>query len=59
MPNGATSTLVLKGSRPVGNAGARLLTTSLLNVLILKDGRVFLGAVSSSMLQATAAATPR
>ena len=59
IPNGAATKLVITGSRPVGSAGARLVTTSLLNVLILKDGRVFLGAVSPSMLQATAAATPR
>jgi outer membrane lipoprotein-sorting protein len=59
VPAGAASGLLVKASHPVGSAGARLITTSLLNVLILSDGRVFLGAVSSSMLQATAAATPR
>ena len=59
VPTGAASGLLVKASRPVGSAGARLVTTSLLNVLILKDGRVFLGAVSAAMLQSTAAVTPR
>lgn len=59
LPTGAASGLLVKDSQPVGNAGARLVTTSLLNVLLLKDGRVFLGAVSPSMLQTVAAATPR
>lgn len=59
LPTGAASGLLLESSQPVGNAGARLVTTSLLNVLILKDGRMFLGAVSPAMLQTVAAATPR
>ncbi len=59
VPSGTASGLLTKASKPVGSAGARLVTTSLLNVLILKDGRVFLGAVTPAMLQATAAATPR
>lgn len=59
IPTGAAGGLLNKASRPVGTDGARLVTTSLLNVLILKDGRVFLGAVSPAMLQSVAAATPR
>ncbi|WGZ79691.1 hypothetical protein [Arthrobacter sp. EM1] len=37
--------------------GGRLVSTSLLNVLILDDGRIFVGSVPLERLQA--AATPR
>lgn len=59
LPGGAQNALLDKLTTPVGTTGDKILTTTLLNVLILKDGRVFLGAVSPSMLEQTAAATPR
>ena len=59
LPAGPTSALLTKLTTPVGTTGNKLLTTSLLNVLVLNDGRVFLGAVSASMLEQTAAATPQ
>lgn len=59
LPAGSASALLDKLTTPVGTTGDKLLATSLLNVLILDDGRVFIGAVSASMLEQTAAATPR
>jgi outer membrane lipoprotein-sorting protein len=56
LPAGATTGLLNKASRPVGSTGNRLITTSLLNVLILKDGRVFIGPVTPTALEAIAAA---
>ncbi len=55
----ANASLLTKLTTPVGTNGDRLLRTSLVNALLLKDGRVFLGAVSSALLEQTAAATPR
>lgn len=57
LPAGSSTGLLVKASRPVGTTGDRLVTTALLNVLIRKDGRVFLGAVTPAALAATAAAT--
>lgn len=57
LPAGSMTGLLAKASQPVGSTGDRLITTSLLNVLIRHDGRVFLGAVTPAALEATAAAT--
>ena len=57
LPAGSTTGLLAKASRSVGAKGDRTITTSLLNVLILKNGRVFLGAVTPAALEATAAVT--
>ncbi|MDT4923561.1 MAG: hypothetical protein QOG01_1274 [Pseudonocardiales bacterium] len=43
---------------PVGNSGARLLHTALLNAVILADGRTFIGAVQPALLEHIAATTP-
>jgi outer membrane lipoprotein-sorting protein len=56
LPAGTTTGLLNKASKPVGTTGARLITTSLFNVLILKGGRVFVGAVTPTALEAVAAA---
>jgi outer membrane lipoprotein-sorting protein len=42
---------------PFGNDGSRLLHTTVLNVLITADGRIFAGAVSPALLQDAAAGT--
>lgn len=59
LPDGATGALLDKLATPIGSNGDRIVKTALLNVLIQPDGRAFLGAVSASMLEQTAAATPR
>ncbi|MGH8962864.1 MAG: LolA family protein [Jatrophihabitantaceae bacterium] len=59
LPDGATGALLDKLAAPIGSNGDRIVKTALLNVLIQRDGRAFLGAVSASMLEQTAAATPR
>jgi outer membrane lipoprotein-sorting protein len=56
LPAGSTTGLLNKASQPVGSTGNRLITTSLLNVLILKSGRVFVGPVTPTALEAIAAA---
>jgi outer membrane lipoprotein-sorting protein len=56
-PSGTTGVLVSKASQPVGSSGDRIITTSLVNVLMRKDGRVFVGAVTPAALEAIAAAT--
>ena len=56
LPAGSATGLLSKASQPVGSTGDRLITTSLLNVLIRKDGRVFVGAVTATALEAIAAA---
>lgn len=57
LPAGSTTGLLTQASQPVGTKGDRLITTSLLNVLIQHNGRVFLGAVTPAALEATAART--
>jgi outer membrane lipoprotein-sorting protein len=59
LPAGAMTGLLSKLSTPVGSTGDKIITTSLVNVLTLSDGRVFVGAVSADLLEQTAAATPR
>ena len=59
LPSGAGGGLLDRATKPVGANGDRVLTTALLSVLFTKDGRVFVGAVSSSMLEHAAATTPR
>jgi len=41
---------------PVGSGSARLVTTSLVNALVLDDGRIVVGAVTPAALQAAAVA---
>jgi outer membrane lipoprotein-sorting protein len=38
-------------TKPVGNSGARLLHTSLINAVVLADGRTFVGAVDATLLE--------
>jgi outer membrane lipoprotein-sorting protein len=59
LPAGTNGGLLHDATTPVGTTGDRLITTSLVNALILPDGRVFLGAVTPTLLEQTAAATPR
>jgi outer membrane lipoprotein-sorting protein len=59
LPTGSMTGLLGKLSSPVGSSGDKVITTALVNVLTLSDGRVFLGAVSADLLEQTAAATPR
>lgn len=59
LPAGTADSLITRFTTPVGTSGARLLSTALVNALILPDGRVFAGAVTPVMLEQTAAATPR
>ncbi|MDT4915338.1 MAG: hypothetical protein QOH89_38 [Pseudonocardiales bacterium] len=59
LPAGLGGGVLDRATSPTGSSGDRLLSTSLLNVLFTKDGRVFIGAVTPSMLEHTAAATPR
>lgn len=40
---------------PVGSSQARLLTTKLINVLLLEDGRMVIGAIEPLALEAAAA----
>jgi outer membrane lipoprotein-sorting protein len=59
LPAGSMTGLLSKLSTPVGTSGDKIITTALVNVLTLSDGRVFLGAVSADLLEQTATATPR
>lgn len=59
LPNGWGTGLLDKLTTPVGTGGNRLFASALLNALILKDGRVFLGAVTPGVLERIAAVTPR
>jgi hypothetical protein len=58
LPLGATGGLLDRLTAP-GSNGERVLTTALINGVLLKDGRVFIGAVTPSMLEHVAATTPR
>lgn len=55
LPAAATGSMLDKLTKPVGSTGNRLLSTSLVNVLVMADGRVFLGAVTPALLEQTAA----
>ena len=57
LPARATGSMLTELTKPVGSTGNRLLRTSLVNALICKDGRVFVGAVTPRLLEQTAAAT--
>ena len=59
LPAGTRTGLLDRLTTPIGTTGNRLLTTILLNALILTDGRVFLGAVTPGVLERIAAVTPR
>lgn len=54
---GGFSHLLDQATTSVGNSGARLLHTSLVNAVILSDGRVFVGAVQPTLLEHIAATT--
>ena len=41
----------------VGNSGARLFHSPLLNAVVTGDGRIFVGAVQSALVEHVAAAT--
>jgi len=56
---GVAGGLLDRLTRPGATSGERVLTTSLLNGLLLPDGRVFIGAVTPSALEHIAATTPR
>lgn len=55
---GANKSMLDNLTTPVGTKGNRLLRTALVNALITKNGRIFVGAVSPALLE-TAAATHR
>ena len=59
LPTGAAGGLLGRLTTPTGSSGERLLTTALINGVLLPDGRVFLGAVTPSLLEHVAATTPR
>jgi hypothetical protein len=59
IPSGSSGGLLDKATNPVGASGDRVLETSLVNVLMLHDGRVFLGAVTQQTLEHAAATAPR
>ena len=59
LPVGVTGGLLDRLTQPAGSSGERLLTTVLVNGVLLKDGRVFVGAVTPSLLEHVAATTPR
>jgi hypothetical protein len=59
MPFGTSGGLLGKATKPVGASGDRMLETALVNVLLLHDGRVFLGAVTPQTLERAAATAPR
>lgn len=60
-PNGlpAGAGLLDRLPAPAGTGGARTLTTALINAVMLPDGRVFIGAVTTGLLEHVAATTPR
>jgi outer membrane lipoprotein-sorting protein len=57
LPANVGGSLLDRATSPIGSTGDRVLTTALLNVLFANDGRVFVGAVSPSMLESAAATT--
>jgi outer membrane lipoprotein-sorting protein len=57
LPTGVGGGLLSQATSPVGSNGDRVLTTALLNVLFTHDGRAFVGAVSTDMLEHAAATT--
>jgi outer membrane lipoprotein-sorting protein len=59
LPGGQAGGLLNRLTQPTGTPGERLLTTALINGLLLPDGRVFIGAVTPSLLEHLAATTPR
>jgi outer membrane lipoprotein-sorting protein len=59
LPGGVAGGLLDRLTRSTGTSGERLLTTALLNGVLLPDGRVFIGAVTPSLLEHIAATTPR
>jgi hypothetical protein len=56
---GQASGLLGELTTRVGNSGARLLHTALVNAVLLPDGRVFVGAVQPTVLEHIAATTRR
>jgi len=53
----APSALLNSLTTPLGTSGDRVLRTAVVNALITKDGRIFVGAVSVPLLQSAAAGT--
>ncbi len=53
----APATVLNSLTTPLGNTGDRVLHTAVINALITKDGRIFVGAVSTDLLQSAAAGT--
>jgi outer membrane lipoprotein-sorting protein len=59
LPGGASGGLLDRLTRPSGTSGERVLTTALINGVLLPDGRAFIGAVTPGVLEHVAATTPR
>lgn len=59
LPAGMGAGLLDRLPAPAGANGARTLTTALINAVMLPDGRMFIGAVATSLLEHIAATTPR
>jgi outer membrane lipoprotein-sorting protein len=59
LPGGAASGLLDRLTQPGPTSGERVLTTALINGLLLPDGRAFIGAVTPGVLEHVAATTPR
>jgi outer membrane lipoprotein-sorting protein len=59
LPGGRSGGLLDRFTQPVGTSGERLLTTALINGVLLPDGRAFVGAVTPNALEQVAATTPR
>ncbi|HEX2902788.1 MAG TPA: sigma-E factor regulatory protein RseB domain-containing protein [Jatrophihabitans sp.] len=55
--SGSPASMLNSLTTPLGTSGARVLHTAVINALITKDGRIYLGAVSVDLLQAAAAGT--
>jgi outer membrane lipoprotein-sorting protein len=59
LPMGASGGLLDRLTIPTGTSGERLLSTALINGVLLPDGRAFVGAVTPATLEHLAASTPR
>ena len=59
LPGGASGGLLDRLTQSTGTSGERLLSTALINGVLLPDGRAFIGAVTPTLLEHIAATTPR
>lgn len=59
LPMARSGGLLDRMTQSTGVSGERLLTTALINGVLLPDGRAFIGAVTPSLLEHLAATTPR